>query len=306
MTGAKSTRVRKEAGWRQGRPNRRKGNLRRRRVNVALIASFTILAIMSCLACFSPLIAPHDPGKQNLRQSLRPPAWEHGGMSEHLLGTDYYGRDIASQLVYGARVSLLVGVAAVLVAGTVGTFLGAVSGFYGRKLGTAIMGLTDLQLAFPFILLAMVMGLVLGKGLINVILVLAIAGWPTYARLAYGQTLQLQSEDYVMAARAIGVGPARILFVHILPNMMGPLTVVASFSVAQMIVLEASLSFLGMGIGSDLPTWGRMLADGREFVAAAWWMATFPGIAIMAIVLAINIIGDWLRDRVDPTQRARN
>lgn len=273
------------------------------RQNWVVFLSVVILGFFVVCAIFAPCIAPYNPLSQDLRKSLLPPRWQAEGTCNHQLGTDYFGRDILSLIIHGARISMIVGVSAMLVAGVIGVLLGSLAAYVGGNVNAVIMGLTDVQLAFPFILLAMVIAVALGSGLVNVIIVLVIAGWPPYARLAHAQTLYLMSEDYVLAAKAIGTSHRRVLAVHIFPNMVGPLTVVASFSMANMIIMEASLSFLGVGLPADIPSWGRILASGREYVALAWWISTFPGLAIMLTVLAINLIGDWLRDRIDPTQR---
>jgi peptide/nickel transport system permease protein len=258
-----------------------------------------VLAVAFC-ALGAPFLALHDPNDQSLRRRLIPPGWEGKGTWEYPLGTDHLGRDIFSRAIYGSRVSLTVGFTAVLISGTLGVLLGLIAGYYGGKIEAIIMRLVDIQLAFPFILLAISVVAVVGAGLKNVIIVLGIAGWMVYARIVRGEVLSVKEREFVVAAKAVGVRDSLILFRHILPNVLTPVIVVATFSVANVIILEAALSFLGVGVEPAIPTWGGMLADGREYISTAWWLATFPGLAIMFTVLGINLIGDWLRDILDP------
>jgi peptide/nickel transport system permease protein len=258
-----------------------------------------VLAVAFC-ALGAPFLALHDPNDQSLRRRLIPPAWEGKGTWEYPLGTDHLGRDIFSRAIYGSRVSLTVGFSAVLISGTLGALLGLIAGYYGGKIEAIIMRLVDIQLAFPFILLAISVVAVVGAGLNNVIIVLGIAGWMVYARIVRGEVLSVKEREFVVAAKAVGVRDSLILFRHILPNVLTPVIVIATFSVANVIILEAALSFLGVGVEPAIPTWGGMLADGREYISTAWWLATFPGLAIMFTVLGINLIGDWLRDILDP------
>jgi len=258
-----------------------------------------VFAVAFC-ALGAPFLALHDPNDQSLRRRLIPPAWEGKGTWEYPLGTDHLGRDIFSRAIYGSRVSLTVGFSAVLISGTLGALLGLIAGYYGGKIEAIIMRLVDIQLAFPFILLAISVVAVVGAGLKNVIIVLGIAGWMVYARMVRGEVLSVKEREFVVAAKAVGVRDSLILLRHILPNVLTPVIVVATFSVANVIILEAALSFLGVGVEPAIPTWGGMLADGREYISTAWWLATFPGLAIMFTVLGINLIGDWLRDILDP------
>ncbi len=271
----------------------------RMRGNYSALVGSLLLTCVVMAALFSPLLAPHDPRAQFLERRLRPPAFA-GGSSENLLGTDQLGRDLLSRIVYGARVSLLVGLAAVMLAGLTGIFLGIMSGMFGGAIDRIVMQLADVQLAMPFILFALAVMAVLGPGLRNVILVLGVTGWVIYGRVVRSETLSLREKEYVEASRALGHGRFKIIRRHILPNIMPTAIVLATLQVANMIIAEASLSFLGLGIEPDIPSWGSMLSDGRGYISTAWWVATFPGIAIMLTVLSINLIGDWLRDSLDP------
>lgn len=260
-----------------------------------------ILLLVTFVAIFGPWLAPFDPNRQNIMMRLLAPGQAGAGDLTYWLGSDQLGRDVLSRLLYGARVSLLVGVASIFVGGTIGTVAGLVSGYYGGWIDDVIMRLGDIQLAFPFILLAIMFLVVLGPGLVNIILVLGIGQWITYARIVRAQTLSLREKEYVEAARAMGDHTLSILFRTILPNIIAPLTVIASFNVAGVILSEAALSFLGLGVPPDVPTWGSMLSESRDHLLSnKWWMAVFPGLAIVFTVLAFNIIGDWLRDFLDP------
>ena len=260
-----------------------------------------ILLVVSFVAIFGPWLAPFDPNRQNIMMRLLEPGQTGAADLTYWLGSDQLGRDVLSRLLYGARVSLLVGVAAIAVGGTLGTVAGLVSGYFGGWIDDVIMRLGDIQLAFPFILLAIMFLVVLGPGLVNIILVLGIGQWITYARIVRAQTLSLREKEYVEAARAMGDSTFSILFRTILPNIVAPLTVIASFNVAGVILSEAALSFLGLGVPPDVPTWGSMLSESRDHLLSnKWWMAVFPGLAIVFTVLAFNIIGDWLRDFLDP------
>lgn len=265
------------------------------------LVGMLILLVVTFVAIFGPWLAPFDPNRQNIMMRLLEPGADGAGDLTYWLGSDQLGRDVFSRLLYGARVSLLVGVAAIVVGGTIGTVAGLVSGYYGGWIDDVIMRLGDIQLAFPFILLAIMFLVVLGPGLVNIILVLGIGQWITYARIVRAQTLSLREKEYVEAARAMGDSTFSILFRTILPNIIAPLTVIASFNVAGVILSEAALSFLGLGVPPDVPTWGSMLSESRDHLLSnKWWMAIFPGLAIVFTVLAFNIIGDWLRDFLDP------
>ena len=239
------------------------------------------------MAVLAPALAPADPVKNSLVERLTPPMWNTGGSARHPLGTDTLGRDVASRLLYGARASLIVG-------------LGLLSGYYRGWADDALMRLGDVQLAFPVLVLAVAVLAVLGASLANVILVLGVTGWITYARIVRGETLSLRQREFVEAARALGATDLYLLWRHILPNVLPPVTVVATFSVARTIIAEASLSFLGLGIPPPAPSWGAMLDEGRNYITTGWWLALFPGLAILLLVLGINLVGDWLRDQLDP------
>jgi len=265
------------------------------------------LTTMVTVAIFAPQIAPADPNRQHLIQRLQPPFSPNEQADRtYWLGSDGLGRDVLSRLIYGARVSLAVGVAAVAIGGLTGIFLGVVAGYAGGRTDDFIMRLADIQLAFPFILLAIMVLVVLGAGFLNLVIVLAIGQWVTYARIARGETISQKRKDYIESARAIGVHGSRIVQRGILPNILAPLIVIASFNVAGVILSEASLSFLGLGVPPEVPTWGGMLAESRDqLLGGYWWLAVFPGVAIMVTVLSLNILGDWMRDFLDPRLRGR-
>ena len=271
------------------------------------ILAIFFVALVTIVALFPSQLAPADPARQNLILRLQPPLTYVEKIDfTFYLGSDGLGRDILSRIIYGARVSLLVGVSAVLIGGTIGIFLGVVSGFFGGRIDDVIMRLADIQLAFPFILLAIMVLVVLGAGVLNLVLVLSIGQWVTYARISRGESIAQKNKDYVLASRSIGVGNWRILGRGILPNIAAPLIVIASFNVASVILAEASLSFLGLGVPPEVPTWGGMLAESRDqLLGGYWWLALFPGLAIMFTVLSLNILGDWLRDFLDPRLRGR-
>ena len=260
------------------------------------------LIIIINVAIFAPQISPHDPNRNNITERVAPPlTLDKEGNMKYLIGSDALGRDSFSRLLYGAQVSLIVGFAAVFVGGILGVLLGIYAGYYGKIVDDVIMRLADIQLAFPFILLAILFLVVLGEGLINLILVLGIGQWVIYARIARAQTISQKEKEYVEAAKALGVSNFNIMFGSILPNIFAPLIVIASFNVASVILAEAALSFLGLGVPPQIPTWGAMLAESRDHIfARRWWLPVFPGMAILLTVLAFNIVGDWLRDYLDP------
>ncbi len=262
-----------------------------------------LLVAWILIALLAPMLAPYDPAEQNLYLRLKPMGWSDDAGKSFLLGSDHLGRDILSRLIYGARVSLLVGAASALFSGLLGLILGGLAGYLGGRVDDVIMGLADLQMAFPAILLALVVVAVLGQGLRNVIIVFAITGWVQYARTLRAEILSIKEREYVLATKVIGTSGLRTLVRHILPNALAPLIVIASFQMASMITQEAALSFLGVGVPSTIPTWGNMLADGREYLYQAWWISTLPGLCLMSVVLGINFLGDALRDAIDPLMR---
>jgi peptide/nickel transport system permease protein len=270
------------------------------------VFAVVFLLVASIAAALGPVLSPFDPNRQNLVLRLADPMAVGPDGGVFWLGSDALGRDVLSRLLYGARVSLTVGFAAIAVGGTIGVVAGLLAGYFGGWVDDLIMRLGDIQLAFPFILLAIMFLVVLGSGVWNLILVLGVGQWVTYARIVRADTLSLREKEFVEAARALGDSTPSIIFRTILPNILAPLTVIASFNVASVILSEAALSFLGLGVPPDVPTWGSMLAESRDtLVANKWWLAVFPGVAIMLTVLSFNILGDWLRDFLDPRLRER-
>ncbi len=268
-----------------------------RQRGLAFWLSASAVGVIVVAAALAEALSPYGPNEQDITQRLQAP-----GLT-HLLGTDEVGRDILSRLIFGARISLLVGVIAVGVSCPVGVLVGLVAGYAGRRTDDVLMRITDIQLAVPTILLAIAVVAVLGPGLWNVILTLSVTGWTLYARLTRGEALTIRSRDFVQAARATGAGDLRIMVRHVLPNVLSPVIVVAVFAVANMIILEATLSFLGLGVEPRVVTWGRMLNGGRLYLSTAWWLTAFPGLAIFVTVLAVNLLGDHLRDWLDPRLR---
>jgi peptide/nickel transport system permease protein len=258
------------------------------------------VGIIVLTAALAPLLSPHDPLRQDLERRAGAPTRAGLRMGAHPLGNDQLGRDILSRLIHGSRVSLGVGIVAVILGGTIGVGLGITAGYFGGWPDRLIMRVADIQLAFPFILLAMAIIAVAGPGIAKLIVVLALSGWVTYARVVRSEVLSVREREFVAAARAIGLRDGRIMLRHVLPNVAAPIIVVATLELARVVILEAALSFLGLGVQPPTPSWGRMLADGRDFLATAWWISTFPGLAIMALVLGVNLVGDWLRDVLDP------
>jgi peptide/nickel transport system permease protein len=272
----------------------------RRRVSFRAVFGISVLLLMGGAALAAPQIAPWDPGRQMLIKRLRPPAWQARGLREHPLGTDHLGRDILSRILYGGRISLGVGLSAVTLSCLIGVTLGLLAGFHGGRTDAFIMRVVDVFLAIPYILLAMGVVFALGPSLLNVILVMAVTRWVQFARIVRADVLSIREREFVSGARARGNRSMRLLLRHVLPNALTPIIVVATLELAFMIIYESALSFLGLGVQPPTPTWGWMLSDGRNYVATAWWLATFPGLAIMLTVLAVNLLGDWLRDTLDP------
>lgn len=262
--------------------------------------SAVLLLITVLAGVLAPLIAPYDPARINLDNRLAPPYWLQDSKSNHLLGTDQLGRDLLSRLIHGARISLLVGFVSIAMGGLVGVVLALVAGYFGGRFDSVIMGIVDIQLALPFVILAIGLIAVLGPGLVNLIIVLSISGWVAYCRVVRSTVLSVKEELFVVAAKAIGATDLRIIFQHILPNTVSSIIVLATVQMAQMIMMEAALSFLGLGVQPPTPSWGTIISDGRGYLGRAWWITTLPGIAITMTVLEINFIGDWLRENLDP------
>lgn len=269
------------------------------RRRTALFGLLVVLVVMLA-AVAAPLVAPFDPLEQDIGQRLREPGWQDAQGRVHALGTDHLGRDILSRIIFGSRIALLVGLAAVLISGVLGMIIGLVAGYFGGRMDDFLMRLADVQLAFPFILLAIAVIGVLGPSLRNIIIVIGVSSWVVYARVVRGEVLSIREREYVHAAVALGSRHWRVLATHVLPNTFTPWLVVATLDMARVIVIESALSFLGLGVQPPTPTWGGMLADGRVYLSTAWWLATFPGLAILITVLGINLFGDGLRDTLDP------
>jgi peptide/nickel transport system permease protein len=269
------------------------------------LASIGVLIVGAvCVAALAaPLLATTDPTEQDLTVVLKPPFWLQDGSLQYPLGTDHLGRDVYSRLVYGARISLTIGALAALLGAVVGVAAGLVAGYVGGRVDAVIMRLVDLNLAFPLILLALSVVALLGANLRNLVIVMAITTWMIYARVVRGLGLTLRERDFVQAARALGANDARIIGWHVLPNVLAPVLVIWTLEVARVILMESALSFLGLGVPPPTPTWGRMLAEGRDYLTVAGWISIFPGLAIMATVLGINFLGDGLRDLLDPRLR---
>jgi len=269
------------------------------RLRWGLAASSVFLLIVAS-AVFAPQISPHDPLAVNIRHRLAPPAWMDGGAPQHVLGTDQVGRDLLSRIIYGGRVSLVVGAGSVLIAASIGVLLGLGAGYCGGRIDWTIMTVINVMLTFPFVLLALAVIAVLGASLTNMILVLGVAGWPIYARVIRAETMALREREFVLAGRALGMSHGRIVFRQIAPNLVSVIVVIATLQVAQVIIFESFLSFLGLGIQPPTPAWGNMLGEGRVYMLNSWWIATFPGLAIFLTTLVINLMGNALRDWLDP------
>jgi peptide/nickel transport system permease protein len=271
---------------------------------VTSIIGLVIIGLLVIVAVFAPLIAPYDPTKGTLGDRLTPPAWTPGGSTAHLLGTDLLGRDTLSRLIFGARTSLAVAVLAILVSGIVGSLLGAIAGYLGGWVNVVIMRLVDLAFSFPAILLAMVLAVVVGPSFFNIIFVISLVLWAEYARMARGETLRVREMDFIALAQVAGVSKSRILMRHILPNVASSLIVLATLQVGIVIIMESSLSFLGVGVPPPTPDWGSMIAEGRSYVVTAWWLSLVPGVAIVATVLSFNLLGDTLTELINPSLQA--
>lgn len=279
---------------------------RRRSARLGLIPLVPagVLAVFVLLALGAPVVSPGSPTSGELNDRLLPPAWTPGGRPDHLLGTDRLGRDIFDRIVHGTRVSLGIAGLSVLLAGVVGSTIGLIAGNVGGTVEGLLMRVTDLMLATPLILVALVFAVVFGPGLQNVVVVIVFLLWAQFARMARAETLTVRSRDFVAAALAVGAGGRRIVQRHILPNIAYTLLVLATLQIGFVIILESSLSFLGVGVPPPTPAWGLMVAEGRDFVTSAWWISFFPGAAIALVVVCVNLLGDWLRDRLDPYLRS--
>jgi peptide/nickel transport system permease protein len=262
-----------------------------------------IVAVFILVALLANWVSPADPYEQRLRARFTPPVWQKGGSSKHVLGTDRLGRDLLARIIFGARVSLAAGVITVLAAGLVGAAVGLVAGYYRGRVDAVLMRITDATLSFPIILLALILAVTAGPSFANVIVAIAVILWARYARVIRAEVLTLMEQDFVAQSRIVGCGPWRLISRHLFPNTLNTLIVLLTLQVGYVIIVEASLSFLGAGIPPPAPAWGSMIADGREFITTAWWVSFFPGLAILLVVLAFNLLGDWLRDTLDPRLR---
>lgn len=265
-----------------------------------LAVGAAIVGVAVTSAVIAPVLAPSDPYAQAVGDRLIPPVWDQGGSWTHPLGTDPLGRDILSRIIYGARVSISAGALAVAFSMILGVVMGLVAGYFRGRVDAAVSNLVDVMLAFPFLLLALAAVAALGPGFGNMIVVLGLTGWPIYTRVVRAETLKYREREFILAARALGLGSVRILRAHVLPNLVNTIIVMASLEVARMIILESFLSFLGLGIQPPTPSWGAMLGEGRVYMLSHWWLAAFPGAAIFVTTLGINLFGDGLRDLLDP------
>ncbi len=265
--------------------------------------SFVIIVVLVLVAILAPIVAPYSPTEQSLPDKLLPPAWQEGGSAKHLLGTDPLGRDVLSRLVYGARVSLTVAACALLAGGGIGLAVGILAGYVGGRLDGFLMRVVDATLTFPTILIALLLTVSLGAGLRTIVIAITLIIWARFARVVRGEVLGVKARDFIALARVHGCSHARIMAVHILPNVTNTFMVLLTLHIGFVVIVEASLSFLGAGIPPPTPSWGQMVADGRSHIASAWWLSVVPGAAIMLVVLAFNLFGDWLRDWLDPRLR---
>jgi peptide/nickel transport system permease protein len=279
---------------------RRHDTLLRLRRSFSAVVGLGLLLLAIGAALGAPLLAPHGYTQQDLGNRVQPPAWSASGSVEHPLGTDPLGRDIWSRIVWAAQISLGIAAVSVLIAMSVGVLLGLLAGYYGGVLDNVVMRIADVQLSFPYILLAIAVMALLKPSLLNLVLVLALPGWMVYARTVRASVMSYKRREFVEAARALGASDWRVIFHHLAPNVLAPVIVLSSFQVAQVIIAEASLSFLGVGVQPPMPSWGTMLNQGREYLSSAWWLGTFPGLAIIIAVLGTNLFGDGLRDALDP------
>ena len=269
----------------------------------APLIPMSIILIVVFTAIFAPLLTPYSTTKPSLADRLTPPAWQEGGSWEHPLGTDALGRDLGTRLMYGGRVSLMVSLFTLLIGGGLGTAIGLISGFFGGRVDAVLMRSADSTLAFPIILFAILLVVAIGPNMANVVIAIALVLWARYARVIRGEVLALRERDFIARARVSGCSNLRIIFFHLFPNTVNTLLVLLTLQVGWVIIVEASLSFLGAGIPPPTPAWGSMVSSGREYVDTAWWVSALPGIAIMLTVVAFNLFGDWLRDTLDPKLR---
>ena len=266
------------------------------------MAGLLIVVAMTGIAIGAAVVSPHDPYDQDVTGRLKPPVWMTGGSATHLLGTDPVGRDLLARIIYGSRISLATGAVSVVISVVIGVLLGLIGGYYGGKLDSVITNLVNVMMAFPFMLLALTAVAVMGPSFRNMVIVLGITGWPIYTRVVRAETAQLKTLEFVMAARALGFSSLRIIWRHVFPNLFNTVIVTSSLEVARMILMESILSFLGLGVQPPTPSWGGMLGEGRTYMLTHWWLATFPGVAIFLTTLGINLLGDGLRDVLDPHQ----
>ena len=281
----------------QSRPVRARRSQRLPLFSLGIIGAFVVVALLA------PLLGLSNPQEQSLRKRFRPPVWEERGTWEHPLGTDRLGRDMLSRIIWGARVSLAAGVVTVLLASAFGAAVGLVAGYYGGRVDIALMRFTDATMSFPVILLALILAVTVGPSFTNVVVAIAVILWARYARVIRAQVLTLMQLDFIAQSRIAGAGGWRIITRHLFPNTLNTLVVLVTLQIGYVIIVEASLSFLGAGIPPPTPAWGSMISEGREYVTSAWWASFFPGLAILLVVLAFNLIGDWLRDTLDPKLR---
>src|SRR6266403_321492 len=288
------------AGALAAAPARRRSGWRGHRLPMVPLA---IIGVFVFVALFANFLSPADPEEQTLRQRFTPPVWDERGSWKHVLGTDRLGRDLLSRIIWGSRVSLTAGVLTVLLASGVGAGVGLVAGYHGGRVDTVLMRITDATMSFPVILLALILAVTIGPSFVNVVIAIAVILWARYARVIRGQVLTLMELDFITQARIAGASAWRIILRHLFPNTLNTLVVLTTLQVGYVIIVEASLSFLGAGIPPPTPAWGSMISEGRDFVTSAWWVSFLPGLAILLVVLAFNLLGDWLRDTLDPKLR---
>ena len=274
-----------------------------KKIKLSVMIPAIIGLVFLITAIFAPLLAPHDPLKGSLSSRLKPPLWVEGGLKAHLLGTDVLGRDILSRLIYGSRTSLVLCVLAICFSGTIGILLGMIAGYYGGWIDIIVMRAVDLALSLPVILLALLFAVMFEPSFLNIVLIISFLLWSQYARMARGETLRVKEYDYINLARIAGCSRGSIMFRHVLPNIASPLIVLATLQVGTVIIIESSLSFLGVGIPPNIPDWGNMISEGRSYIVSAWWLCMVPGVAILLTVLSFNLLGDTLTDYINPELR---